>query len=206
MIHPIRMYGDPVLRRVAQPVTEFGPELARLADDMIETMLDASGVGLAAPQIGLSTRLFVAQRLEEARAEGADAPSNDGPLLDEAPEGDTVAETVVMVNPIITHAGGERIAPDGCLSLPGLWIDDMRRWSTVTVRYQDLSGSEHERTATGHFAHVIQHEHDHLEGILFFDRLDVQARQAFLDEHRRDLAQMQRDAKAYLRELRQGGR
>lgn len=213
MIHPIRVYGDPVLRRVASPVTIFDDSIGQLAEDMIETMIDASGVGLAAPQIGVPLRIFVAQRLVDdpatddatvdATADAGGDPSGDAPSDDdeEAEEHDRVAETVVMVNPTIVDAGGERVAPDGCLSLPGLWIEDMRRHSRVTVRYQDVAGVHHERTAHDHFAHVIQHEYDHLEGILFFDHLPVVQRQAFLDEHRRELAQMQRDAKALLRDL-----
>lgn len=199
MIYPIRMYGDPVLRQTASPVTRFDEELERLAADMIETMYDANGVGLAAPQIGIAKRLFVALELDE-EAEPDEAPAEG----DEDEERWGVVREHVMVNPEILERAGLRIAQDGCLSLPGLYVEEMRRDARVRVRYQDLRGATHEIEAEGHFAHVIQHETDHLDGVLFFDRLPDAERRAFLDEHRAELAQMQRDAKALLKQLRQG--
>lgn len=216
MIHPLRFYGDPILRRAAPHVDRFDGGLAALASDMIETMHHAHGVGLAAPQIGVAARLFVAQELAEpeegaaeARAGAAlDAPSEDrrhgSTPADEVDDGPEVVAEHVMVNPVITQRGGLRVAPDGCLSVPGLWIEDMERSERVVVRYQDLSGRVHEREAHGHFAHVIQHETDHLDGILFFDRLPPPARTRFLEEHRAELAELQRRAKAFLKELREG--
>ena len=197
MIYPIRTYGDPVLRQTASPVARFGEELERLAADMLETMYDANGVGLAAPQIGLAKRIFVALELGEA---------DDAELPDEAAEDDdgrwgVVAEHV-MVNPEIVERSGLQVAQDGCLSLPGLYVEEMRRDLRVRVRYRDLRGEPRELEAEGHFAHVIQHETDHLDGVLFFDRLPDAERRAFLDEHRAELAQMQRDAKALLKRLR----
>ncbi|MDZ7800646.1 MAG: peptide deformylase [Trueperaceae bacterium] len=224
MIHPIRLYGDPVLRRPAAPVRTFDETLARLATDMSETMHDARGVGLAGPQVGVSFRLFVALELAEpdepdeddtvaadaadvAGAAGADtghAPPEAGQVEvgvgeEEAPEPTVIAEHV-MINPEITARAGLRVAPDGCLSVPGLWVEDMERDQWIAVRYQDLRGRWQEREAEGHFAHVIQHEIDHLDGVLFFDRFPPATRQRFMEEHRQELADMQRRAKAFLRE------
>lgn len=223
MIHPIRLYGDPVLRRTAVPVERFDEDLGRLAVDMIETMHDAHGVGLAAPQIGVSRRLFVAVELAEARgdedddfsgqasrpdADGARDAGTDGEGDDHEPcdgDGPEVLAVHVMVNPEIVARAGLQIAPDGCLSVPGLWIEEMERDEEVVVRYQDVGGAEHERIARGHFAHVLQHELDHLDGVLYFDRLGADARRAFLETHRSELADLQRRAKALLKELRAAG-
>ena len=234
MIHPIRLYGDPVLRRAAAPVDRFDDDLARLADDMIETMHDANGVGLAGPQIGVPKRIFVAAELappspRDVRSHDAQAPHpdaaevdlgrlgdasapddgsrDDGPLDDGSPddeddEGPEVLAVHVMVNPEIVERRGVQVAPDGCLSVPGLWVEEMERDAEVRVRFQDLAGATHERDAAGHFAHVVQHELDHLDGILYFDRLPGDDRRAFLEAHRTELAELQRRAKAHLRELR----
>lgn len=218
MIHPIRYYGDPVLRRRALPVTRFDDALARLADDMIETMYDATGVGLAAPQIGVSKRLFVALQLEPDAEEGeagevgevaeelAGSDDEDRIPEDETPEQmrrrlGVIAEHV-MVNPTFVVREGVQHGQDGCLSVPGVYVDALRRDLRVRVRYQDVGGGWHETDAEGHFAHVLQHEYDHLEGVLFFDRLEGDERQAFLEEHRGALADIQRQAKALLKELR----
>lgn len=230
MILPIRTYGDPVLRRVARPVTDFDDDLRRLADDLVETMYAANGVGLAAPQVGVPQRVFVALELAdpdardggqvaadheggdratvEALAEGgaadgaeagaADVARDDGGDGGEGPE-DVVH---VMVNPEIVLREGQQFAPDGCLSLPGLSVEEMERDLRIRVRYQALDGAPGEVEAEGHFAHVLQHEYDHLEGVLFFDRLPGRERQRFLEEHRAELADMQRRAKAFLKDLR----
>lgn len=212
MIHPIRFYGDPILRRAVPRVERFDEDLARLAADMFETMHHAHGVGLAAPQIGVAARIFVAQELAEPDdeagvADDAEAVHRDGGAGEtvdaEGDEGPEVVAEHVMVNPVITERHGLRVAPDGCLSLPGLWIEDMERDQQIVVRYQDVTGAHHEREAQGHFAHVIQHELDHLDGVLFFDRLPPDARTRFMAEHRTELADLQRRAKAFLKELRQ---
>lgn len=224
MIHPIRLYGDPVLRRAAAPVERFDDDLRRLAGDMIETMYDAHGVGLAAPQIGVAKRLFVALELADPDgdedddfggqasrpAAGIDAGANDDAQDDadddaEDDDGPEVVAVHVMVNPEIVARAGLQVAPDGCLSVPGLWIEEMERDAEIVVRYQDLDGAAQERHARGHFAHVVQHELDHLDGVLYFDRLDADARRAFLETHRGELADLQRRAKALLRELRAAG-
>ena len=196
MIYPIRYYGDPVLRRRAAPVARFGTALESLAADMLETMYDANGVGLAAPQIGLSKRLFVA--LETGPGDD-DTDSEDDLSIEEKRLRWGVQAEHVMVNPQIVERHGYQQGRDGCLSLPGLFIDALERNLQVRVRYQDPSGTWHEREAEGHFAHVLQHEIDHLEGVLFFDRLAKQERAAFLAEHRGELADFQREARRMLK-------
>ena len=212
MIHPIRYFGDPVLRRRALPVTRFDDALAQLADDMIETMYDAAGVGLAAPQIGVPKRLFVALQLEREAEEDEVGEELAGSDDEEAvPEDESdeekrrrlgVIAEHVMVNPTFLLREGVQYGQDGCLSVPGVYVDALRRDLRVRVRYQDVGGAWHETDADGHFAHVLQHEYDHLEGVLFFDRLEDGERQAFLEEHRGALADIQRQAKALLKELR----
>ncbi len=199
MILPIRLFGDPVLRRSARNVATFDEPLRTLVSDMIETMHDANGVGLAAPQVGVPLRLFVALELGPPveRRDGDDAT----PASDESDGERAVLATHVMVNPRIVHREGMQVAPDGCLSIPGLWIDDMVRDERVVVQYQDLDGQERECTADGHFAHVIQHELDHLDGVLYFDRLPERQRRTFLEAHRSELADLQRRAKAMVKEL-----
>lgn len=200
MIYKIRYYGDPVLRRRAAPVTGFDDKLAALAQDMLETMYAASGVGLAAPQIGLSLRVFVALELAEQEAE--DETEGEVMTSREKREKWGVLAEHVMVNPEITARSGVQHGTDGCLSLPGLYVEQMKRDQRVRVRYQDVTGAWHERDAEGHFAHVIQHELDHLGGVLFFDRLPELEKRTFLEEHRKELAELQREAKAYLRDLK----
>ena len=194
MIHAIRLFGDPVLRRTARPVTRFDDELHRLAADMIDTMIEADGLGLAAPQIGVSQRLFVVAGSADRAAPPAPSEDEDEPSLEEQR-----ARALVFVNPALTPLGGRQHGIEGCLSLPGLYHEEVERHAAVLLRYQDLSGDWHERTLEGRFAVVVQHEIDHLDGVLFIDRLRDDERYAFMDEHRTELAQMQRDAKAALR-------
>jgi peptide deformylase len=204
VIYKIRYYGDPVLRKRAKPVTVFDEKLEQLAQDMLETMYDANGVGLAAPQIGLSVRLFVALELAEQEAEEETGAEVEGQVMTggEKRERWGVLAEHVMVNPVITARSGVHYGTDGCLSLPGLYVEKMKRDRLVRVRYQDVAGAEHERDAEGHFAHVIQHELDHLDGILFFDRLPETERRTFLEEHRKEVAELQREAKGYLKDLK----
>jgi len=142
----VRRYGDPVLRRRAMPVSEVTPQIRRIVEDMTETMYDEVGIGLAAPQIGHSLRLLVVGD-EEGRGVQA------------------------LVNPVITESGGTVTAEEGCLSLPGIFADVTRaQW--VRLEAQDLEGRPMALTARGLRARVFQHEIDHLDGVLFIDRLD----------------------------------
>ncbi|WP_243028031.1 peptide deformylase [Thermus albus] len=191
MIYPIRLYGDPVLRKRAQPVQEFGG-LKRLAQDMLETMFEARGVGLAAPQIGLSQRFFVA-------VEYADEPEGE-----ERPLRDLVRRVFVVANPVILHREGEVEGLEGCLSLPGLYSEEVPRAERIRVAYQDEEGQGRTLELEGYMARVFQHEIDHLDGVLFFERLPKPKREAFLEENRMELARLQKEARALLKELSQG--
>ncbi len=200
MIYKIRYFGDPVLRKVARPVTEFDDSLKMLARDLMDTMYEANGVGLAAPQVGLSKRLFVALELA---AQDADAEAEGEVLTSgEKREHWGVLAEHAMLNPEIVARSGVQYAVDGCLSLPGLFVEEMERDLRVRVRYQDLKGAQRELDAEGHFAHVIQHELDHLDGVLFFDRLPEHEKRAFMEAHRTELAELQREAKTYLKGLK----
>jgi peptide deformylase len=148
VILPIVQLPDPGLREVARPVTEWGAELGALARDMLETMYDAPGRGLAAPQVGLGLRLFV---MDVAWKEGAPDPQ-------------------VFVNPEIVDASEEVVTrEEGCLSIPGR-TSRVARPAEVALRWQDLEGVEHGRRFEGFAATCVQHEIDHLDGILCIDR------------------------------------
>ena len=187
---PIRLYGDPVLRKKARPVTDFS-EIPRLAENMLETMFEAGGVGLAGPQVGEAKRIFVAALYQ-------DLPEEEE---ERVPLKKRVKEIFVMVNPRITLAEGEMVGTEGCLSLPGLYSDDVPRKFRVRLEYQDEYGNPKVLEAEDYLARIVQHELDHLEGILFFDRLPPPLRKQFLEENRAALARMQKEAKAFLREL-----
>ncbi len=203
MIYQVRYYGDPILRKVASPVKTFDLDLKRLAQNMIQTMYHFNGIGLAAPQIGVSKRLFIAAEVDtEKRAENKDE-DNPPKTIAEKRERWGVINDHVMINPIIHKREGLQYGVDGCLSIPGLSVDEMKRDQSIEVTYQDLSGKSHTITATDHFAHVIQHEYDHLEGKLFIDRLTKEEKEQFMNEHREALLEMQHDAKAFLRELKE---
>jgi peptide deformylase len=145
--------GDvPILRRKAEKIRNVDDRIRNLAADMHETLADAAGVGLAAPQIGVSERLVV-----------VNVPAN---YLEEGQE--TI--TLTLVNPEIVTASGEQYGSEGCLSLPGI-VASLPRSERVTVRWHDLDGARHRVTAHGEYAKIFQHEIDHLDGILFLDRV-----------------------------------
>lgn len=144
----IRQYGDPVLRRRADEVTEIDGSLAKLADDMIATMYDAPGVGLAAPQVGVQKRMFVYDAGEGART---------------------------IINPTIVGSDGEWTYEEGCLSIPGLAFELVRPARVHLVGF-DLDGNEVSIEADELEARAFQHEVDHLDGVLFVERLDDEQR------------------------------
>jgi len=152
MILPIVAYGDSVLRKVTDDIDPEEIDVKELSDNMFETMRNANGVGLAAPQIGKSIRIFI-----------VDA----GPMEDEK----YVDFSAVFVNPEILDEDGEDWDfEEGCLSIPGI-REDVRRREKVTIRYFDENWKEHEREFDGIVARIIQHEYDHLEGVLLTDYL-----------------------------------
>jgi peptide deformylase len=148
-IQKIYQYPDSVLRKETEMVTVFDSDLAALAEDMAETMYDAPGIGLAAPQIGRSIKLIVVDTTKEKEGEKRYLP---------------------MVNPEIIAHEGIQVDEEGCLSVPELTAN-VTRYQSVTVTYQDLQGQQHEISTENRFAVVLQHEIDHLNGILFIDHL-----------------------------------
>jgi peptide deformylase len=146
----VRKYGDPVLRRRAAEVTDITPELHETIADMIETMYEEAGVGLAAPQVGISLRLMVVGH-DERR------------------------EPRALINPRIVARGGEVTAEEGCLSIPGVFAQ-VTRSEWVDVEAKDVDGLPVKIHGKGLLARVLQHEMDHLDGVLFVDRLDAVTR------------------------------
>jgi len=150
MIHKIVKYGDPVLEREGQTIEEFGtPELRQFVDDMFESMYAAKGVGLAAPQLGVSQKITVIDISGGLNEEGV-PPS----------------ERIVLINPKIIAKEGKQVGEEGCLSIPG-FREQVRRAKKVTVRAQNVEGEWFERTGEDLLARAMQHEIDHLHGILF---------------------------------------
>jgi peptide deformylase len=153
-ILPIIAFGDPVLKKVAEDIDTDYPELGQLIDNMFETMYNASGLGLAAPQIGLSIRLFIVD---------ASPFSEDHPELD--------GFVKVFINPIILEESGKKWDfNEGCLSIPDI-REDVRRQPKILIEYYDENWDLQEKEFDGMAARVIQHEYDHIEGILFTDHL-----------------------------------
>lgn len=156
-VQPVRLFGDPVLRTPATPVTDFDRELRTLVADLHETMREQGGAGLAAPQIGVGMRVFVFH-----------ADGFSGHLVNS--EWNALDDT-------------EQIGPEGCLSIPGLRAD-CRRANHVVARGRSMHGEPIAIEGTTLLARAVQHESDHLDGVLFVDRLDTDARKQFLAEVR----------------------
>lgn len=154
MIRPILIHPDPRLKKVCEPVTEITPELRQLAADMLETMYDAPGIGLAAPQVGVTKRLIVMDCIK------------DGP-----------PEATMLFNPTVVWASEDQSTyEEGCLSIPEIY-NDITRPAAVTVRWMDVDGQAQERQFAGLWATCVQHEIDHLDGKLFIDYLGPLKRQ-----------------------------
>ena len=154
MIRPILIHPDPRLKKPCDTVADFGPALRQLSEDMLETMYDAPGIGLAAPQIGVMQRVLVMDCIK------------DGP-----------PRPMVMVNPRITWESEDlSVYEEGCLSIPDQYAE-VKRPAEVRVVWQDLSGAEQEEQFAGLWATCVQHEIDHLEGKLFIDYLGPLKRQ-----------------------------
>lgn len=203
-IYPIRLYGDPILRRKAKPLTHtdtlqvpgFAPQTLReVADTMLETMFEARGVGLAAPQVGLGVRLFVAVEYDDNEEE------NEG---QETPLKSRVLREFVMLNPKLSviNKKKDKSETEGCLSIPDIYEEGVARARAVRLEYTDLDGNPQTVEAEDYLARVFQHEFDHLEGKLFLDHLPASVTQ----EHRAALLNMQRQAKLNLERLSQSAR
>ncbi|KEO83392.1 peptide deformylase [Tumebacillus flagellatus] len=146
-VRPVVLEGEPVLRAVADPVAknEFNAELFKLLDDMADTMYDYHGIGLAAPQVGISKRVIVVDY------------------------GDEYGGLIEMINPVITEKSGSVVDVEGCLSIPGL-RGHVERFDKLTIQFQQRDGHTYEMKPEGYFARVFQHEIDHLDGILYTDK------------------------------------
>ena len=145
----VRIYGDPVLRKKAEPVPEITPEIKNFLADLIHTMYEKDGVGLAAPQVGISLRIFVVDP-EWSRT------NQKNPR--------------VFINPKIVSMNGVEVEDEGCLSLPELFAE-VKRAEKLILEAQDLEGNWLQYEAEGFFARTIQHEYDHIDGVLFIDRV-----------------------------------
>jgi peptide deformylase len=160
---PIILLPDPILRETAKPVERIDDETRRLLDDMLETMYDAPGVGLAGPQIGISRRILVM----------------DPSTKEERPE------PLALINPeILEFAGEMQIGEEGCLSIPEIYAE-VERPAWVQVRYVDREGKVAERRFEGRPAIILQHEVDHLNGVLFIDHLSKLRRDLLIRKFRK---------------------
>lgn len=157
MILPIVAYGDPILKKKASEIDEDYPDLDQLIENMFETMYNANGVGLAAPQIGKSIRLFIVDATPFAEGEDGDPNCEDFKR--------------VFINPIIFEETGEEWGfEEGCLSIPQIREEVMRE-PNIKIEYYDQNWDLYEEELSGFAARVVQHEYDHIEGILFTDHL-----------------------------------
>ena len=163
-VEKIRIYGDPVLRKTAEEITAFGKSITDLKDHLITTLYHAEkGIGLAAPQIGVSRQIAVI----------------------DISLGKEVDKMVTLINPVITDAEGEAIEEEGCLSIPSIYQKVIRA-QKIHVKYLDEKGRKRDMDVEGMIARLIQHEVDHLNGILFIDRIGV-VRRALLSKKLREL-------------------
>jgi peptide deformylase len=155
--------GDPRLRQKSLKIKSVDEPLRKLAKDMLETMKEAEGVGLAGPQIGVMRRIMVVSIPEGSQGEGE-------PEIE-----------LVLVNPEIVKAQGREIGAEGCLSIPG-WVGDVPRADRVTIKGVDLNNRAVRMKAEGYLARVLQHEVDHLDGILFIDRVEDKSTLRMVDD------------------------
>jgi len=170
MIRTILTFPDPELKKKSQPVTVINDGTRQLVRDMAETMYDAPGVGLAAPQIGVHQRVIV---------------------IDVSPK-DEQPDLIVAINPVIVHADGESYEEEGCLSVPK-YAANVRRHARVVVKALDLDGNEITYKADDLLAIAFQHEIDHLDGTLFVDHLSPLKREIFRKRYRRSREESQED-------------
>lgn len=161
MILPITAYGDPVLRKIAQPIAPNYPNLNALIDNMFETMYSARGVGLAAPQVGLNIRLFIIDSSPMFEDDDGNPPASDS---------EQGIKRVFINAELLQNTGTIWAYTEGCLSIPHI-REDVKRPSDIILRYYDEQFNQREESFSGLTARVIQHEYDHIEGKLFVDYL-----------------------------------
>ena len=160
MILPIVAYGTPVLKKKGSDITPDYPAFEQLLENMWETMYEANGVGLAAPQVGIAIRLFIVDA----------SPFADDDELTEEEQKQLTGFKKVFINPQIEESGEEWAFNEGCLSIPDI-REDVYRQEEIQIRYWDENFKEHTEKYSGLAARVIQHEYDHIEGVLFTDKL-----------------------------------
>ncbi len=158
----IHTYPDPILQKKATDISEFDEELKTLCKNMLYTMYNAPGIGLAAPQVGISKRIFVID--VEYNREETEEDSGEFTMSGFKPR--------VFINPVIKEKKGNTTYQEGCLSIPGIY-EDVKRAEDIVVEYKDTDGNSHELEATELLSICIQHENDHLDGIVFIDRLST---------------------------------
>lgn len=160
----ILTYPNPLLREVSEPVTEFGPELKKLAEDMLETMYDANGIGLAAPQVGKLLRMLVIDT-RPRDPENSRYENDDQSELERQ-----IKQPLILINPEIVKGEGKTTFDEGCLSVPS-FFETVERFEKVEVKAFDLNGKEFRLVTDGLLSICIQHEMDHLAGTLFIDHI-----------------------------------
>lgn len=169
-LRKILKYPNPLLRIQGESITEFNDELQQLVNDMAQTMYDAPGIGLAAPQIGVSKRVVVMDHSEK----------------------DEENQLIVLINPKIMDAEGSQVDEEGCLSVVDLNAK-VKRFAHIKVQAQDMEGNTIEFEADDWFARVIQHEVDHLNGVLFLDRLSSLKRALYKKKRKKQLQQEEKE-------------
>jgi peptide deformylase len=160
----IYTYPSPILKKIAEPVKEFDENLKSLCLNMLATMYRAPGIGLAAPQVGISKRLFVMD-IDYKREK---VTRSDGTVDYELSE----FNPLIFINPKIENKQGEMFYQEGCLSVPGIY-EDVKRAESITVHFQDWEGNHHSLDAQDLLSVCVQHENDHLDGIVFLERLSL---------------------------------
>jgi len=165
-VRTILHYPEPLLKKISKPVVLFDEALKQFAADMVETMYDAPGVGLAAPQVGVLQRVIV-----------MDCSGKDNP-----------PDLIVAVNPVLVETEGESCEEEGCLSVPE-YFANVKRFNQVTMNYQDVDGNAQQRKAEDLLAVAMQHEIDHLQGILFVDHLSPLKRSIFRKKYQKLMQQ-----------------
>ena len=173
----IYTYPDPVLKQVATPVEVFEEDLEKLCFDMLYTMYNAQGIGLAAPQVGILKRLFVIDT-DYTVYRGYKNIEEEDSVEEDYPEGGTFRPRI-LINPVIRNCQGETSSREGCLSVPKTF-DDVTRYLSCTVDYQNLKGEKCSLDVSGLLSICIQHEIDHLNGIVFLEHLSSLKREFYI--------------------------
>lgn len=180
---PIYVIPQPVLKKPADPVAAVTPDIRTLVDDMVDTMYAARGIGLAAPQVGVSKRVIVMD-VDQRRADGSEHDESE----DDDDEAELIKGSVrVFINPeVVWSSAEENVYEEGCLSVPGQYAP-VTRPENVRVKYMDMNGQTQEIEAGGLLATCLQHEIDHLNGILFIDHLSSLKRDMLLRKLKKHL-------------------